>query len=41
MILLAKGVMAIENEEEEIYMVLTSYTYLEKFIEGIKGLDDE
>ena len=37
----SKGVMAIENEEEEVYMVLTSYSYLEKFIEGIKGVDDE
>ncbi len=32
--------MAIENEEEEVYMVLTSYSYLEKFIEAIKGVDD-
>lgn len=37
----SKGIMALENEEEELYIVLTSYTYIENFIESIKGVNDE
>lgn len=36
-----KGIMALENEEEEIYVTLTSYLYVEHFIESIKGVSDE
>lgn len=37
----SKGVMAIENEEEELYITLSSLEYIEKFIESIKEINDE
>jgi hypothetical protein len=37
----AKGVMAIENEEEEIYLTLNSFMYIQNFCESIKEVGDD
>lgn len=36
-----KGVMAIENEEEEMYLTLSSFNYIQKFCESIKEVTND